>query len=218
MIFNKTILKQSTAFRRLVLLGTPAALAILELFHPVAITGDVLADLGHRIPIWMTVHLLQLPLFGLMALAVYFLIDGVQSVAAIVSRIALWFFIVFYISFDTLAGISAGIVLDSALGKSPEVQREIVRLFEAFQFSPVALAINALGALGWVVSVVTAAYVVWKAGAPRFASLCLLLSVIFAMHIPPTGPLGLTFFLIAAARIEFSRQRLTTRASIAPAG
>jgi hypothetical protein len=204
-------------FRRLVLLGTPAALAILELFHPVAITGDALVDLGHRVPTWMTVHLLQLPLFGLMALAVYFLMDGVQSVAATVSRIAVWFFIVFYISFDTLAGISAGIVLDGALGKSPEVQRELVRLFEAFQFSPVALSINALGALGWVVSVVTAAYVVRKAGAPRFASLCLLLSVIFAMHIPPTGPLGLAFFQIAAAGIEFSRQRLKARASIAPA-
>ena len=204
-------------FRRLVLLGTPIALAILELFHPVAITGDALVDLGHRVPIWMTVHLLQLPLFGLMALAVYFLIDGIQSAAATVGRIAVWFFIVFYISFDTLAGISAGIILDGALGKSPEVQREIVRLFEAFQFSPVALAINALGALGWVVSVVAAAYVLRKADAPLYVVLCLLLSTIFAMHIPPTGPLGLVFFLIAAAAIEFSRRRLKMRASIAPA-
>jgi hypothetical protein len=205
-------------FRRLVLLGTPTALATLELFHPVAVTGDALIDLGHRIPIWMTVHLLQLPLFGLMALAVYFLIDGVHSVAATVSRIALWFFMVFYISFDTLAGISAGIVLDGTLGKSPEVQQEIVRLFEAFQFSPVALAINALGALGWVVSVVAAAYVVRKAGAPLYIVLCLLLSTIFAMHIPPTGPLGLVFFLIAAAAIEFSRQRLKVRASMTAVG
>ena len=205
-------------FRRLVLLGSPIALAILELFHPVAVTGDVLVDLGHRIPIWMTVHLLQLPLFGLMALAVQFLLDGAASVTATVSRIALWFFIVFYISFDTLAGISAGIVLDGALDKSPEVQQEIVRLFEAFQFSPVALAINGLGALGWVVSVVAAVYVVGKAGAPRFAMLCLLLSVIFAMHIPPTGPLGLAFFLIAAVGIEFSRQRLKAHASMAAAG
>ena len=204
-------------FRRLVLLGTPIALAILELFHPVAITGDALVDLGHRVPIWMTVHLLQLPLFGLMALAVYFLMDGIQSAAATVGRIAVWFFIVFYISFDTLAGISAGIILDGALGKSPEVQREIVRLFEAFQFSPVALAINALGALGWVVSVVAAAYVLRKADAPLYVVLCLLLSTIFAMHIPPTGPLGLVFFLIAAAAIEFSRRRLKMRASIAPA-
>jgi hypothetical protein len=205
-------------FRRLILLGTPIALGTLEMFHPVAITGDVLADLGHSIPIWMTVHLLQLPLFGLMALAVHFLLDGAASAAATVSRIALWFFIVFYISFDTLAGISAGIVLDGALDKSPEVQREIVRLFEAFQFSPVALAINALGALGWVVSVIAAAYVVRKAGAPLFAVLCVLLSTIFAMHIPPTGPLGLAFFLIAAVAIEFSRQRLKARASMTAVG
>jgi hypothetical protein len=204
-------------FRRLVLLGTPTALAILELFHPVAITGDALADLGHRIPIWMTVHLLQLPLFGVMALAVYFLMDGIQSVAATVSRIAVWFFIVFYISFDTLTGIAAGIVLDGAPGKPPEVQRELVRLFESFQFSPVALTINALGALGWVVSMIAAAYVFRQSGAPLFVVLCLLLSTIFAMHIPPTGPLGLAFFLIAAAGIEFSRQRLKSRASIAPA-
>ena len=205
-------------FRRLIMLGTPIALGTLEMFHPVAITGDVLADLGHSIPIWMTVHLLQLPLFGLMALAVHFLLDGAASVAATVSRIALWFFIVFYISFDTLAGISAGIVLDGALDKSPEVQLEIVRLFEAFQFSPVALAINALGGLGWVMSVIAAAYVVRQSGAPLFVILCLLLSTIFAMHIPPTGPLGLAFFLIAAAGIEFSRQRLKVRASMAAVG
>lgn len=204
-------------FRRLILFGTPIALGTLEMFHPVAITGDVLADLGHSIPIWMTVHLLQLPLFGLMALAVHFLLDGAVGVAATLSRIALWLFTVFYIAFDTLAGIAAGMVLNGALDKSPEVQLEIVRLFEAFQFSPVALAINALGALGWVVSVVAAVYVVGKAGAPRFAILCLLLSVIFAMHIPPTGPLGLVFFLVAAAMIELSRQRLLTRAAMAPA-
>jgi hypothetical protein len=165
----------------------------------------------------MTVHLLQLPLFGVMALAVYFLMDGIQSVAATVSRIAVWFFIVFYISFDTLAGIAAGIVLDGAPGKPPEVQRELVRLFESFQFSPVALTSNALGALGWVVSMIAAAYVFRQSGAPLFVVLCLLLSTIFAMHIPPTGPLGLAFFLIAAAGIEFSRQRLKSRASIAPA-
>ena len=52
-------MKPYSFFRRLVLLGTPVALAILELFHPVAITGDALVDLGHRVPIWMTVHLLQ---------------------------------------------------------------------------------------------------------------------------------------------------------------
>lgn len=208
----------SSFFRRLVLLGTPIALGTLEMFHPVAITGDVLADLGHSIPIWMTVHLLQLQLFGLMALAVHFLLDGAAGVAATVSRVALWFFIVFYISFDTLAGISAGIVLDGALDKSPAVQLEIVRLFEAFQFSPVALAINALGALGWVVSVVAAAYGVGKAGAPRFAVLCLIISMIFAMHIPPTGPLGLAFFLIAAVAIDLSRQRLKVRASMTAVG
>lgn len=205
-------------FRRLILLGTPIALGTLEMFHPVAITGDVLADLGHSIPIWMTVHLLQLPLFGLMALAVHFLLEGAASAAATVGRIALWFFIVFYISFDTLAGVSAGVLLDGALDKSPEVQQEIVRLFEAFQFSPVALVINALGALGWVVSVIAAAYIVRKAGASLFVVLCLLLSMIFAMHIPPTGPLGLAFFLIAAVGNEFSRQQLKVRASKSAVG
>ena len=99
----------SSFFRRLILLGTPIALGTLEMFHPVAITGDVLTDLGHRIPIWMIVHLLQLPLFGLMAVAVY------------------------------------------------------------------------------------------------------LLSTIFAMHIPPTGSLGLIFFLIAAAGIELGQPPLKAR-------
>jgi hypothetical protein len=204
-------------FRRLVLLGTPIALAVLELFHPTATTGDALTDLGHHLPIWMTVHILQLPLFGLMALAVYFLLGNTSSIAATTSRIALGFFLVFYIAFDTLAGISAGMVLDSAIGKPLEIQRELVALFEAFNFSPVALAINSLGALGWVVSVVGAAFVARQAGAPRFAIICLLLSTMFAMHPPPTGPLGLVFFLLAAAGIEFSKQSIRTSVPIAAA-
>lgn len=202
-------------FRRLVLLGTPLALAVLELFHPTASTGNALTDLGHRLPIWMAVHLLQLPLFGLMALAVSFLLGSARGVVATAGRIALWFFLVFYIAFDTLAGVAAGLALGSAAGQSPEYQQGILRLFESFNFSPIVLVINALGALGWVVSVIGAAYVVRQSGAPRFAIICLLLSTMFAMHAPPTGPLGLMFFLVAAAGIEFSQQRLKTRVPIA---
>jgi hypothetical protein len=163
----------------------------------------------------MTVHVLQLPLFGLMALAVYYLLGSASGIAATTSQIALGFFLVFYIAFDTLAGIAAGMALDSAVGQSPEYQQGLLHLFEELNFSPIVLAINTLGALGWVVSVVGAAFVARQAGAPRFAIICLLLSTIFAMHPPPTGPLGLAFFLVAAAGIEFSKQSIKTSVPIA---
>jgi hypothetical protein len=150
-------------------------------------------------------------------LAVHFLLGNAAGIAAMTSRIALGFFLVFYIAFDTLAGIAAGMALDSAIGQSPENQQGLLHLFGQLNFSPTALAINALGALGWVVSVVGAAFVARQSGAPRFAIVCLLLSTIFAMHPPPTGPLGLVFFLIAAAGIEFSRQSVKTREPIATA-
>ena len=66
-----------TLLRRLVLLGTPLVLGILEIWHPTPSgtesTFDVIVDNADW---WFTLHVLQLPLFGLMALAVYLLVDA----------------------------------------------------------------------------------------------------------------------------------------------
>lgn len=87
--------------RRLVLLGTPLVLGILEIWHPTSNESpfNLIVDNANW---WFTLHILQLPLFGLMALAVYLFVDGLHGWAATISRIGAWFFVVFYIALDSV--------------------------------------------------------------------------------------------------------------------
>jgi hypothetical protein len=64
------------ALRRIVLLGTPLALAVLEIFHPHP-TG--VADAVEQGGWFMWFHIIQVPLIGLIALAVYLLTEGLRG-------------------------------------------------------------------------------------------------------------------------------------------
>ena len=59
-------------------LGTPLVLGILEIWYPTSTrpTFDLIVANANW---WFTLHILQLPLFGLMALAVYLLVDGLSG-------------------------------------------------------------------------------------------------------------------------------------------
>ena len=196
-----------TFFRRLVVIGTPLALGTLEIFHPMP-GENLIADLHPQVGWWLTLHVLQLPLFGLMALAVATLLTGAQArgVAAGVSRIALWCFAVFYIAFDTLAGVAAGLVASYASALPADQQHALLPLIIDLNFSPIAIGITALGGIGWVTAVVAAAIALRQRGLARNPAILLGLSAIFALHTPPTGPLGLLFFALAAAWLEFVPQ------------
>jgi hypothetical protein len=79
--------------RRLVLPGTPLALAVLEIFHPQPSgVGDAVEQGGW----FMWFHIVQVPLIGLMALAVYLLTEGLEGRAVSVSRWAIGVFAVFF--------------------------------------------------------------------------------------------------------------------------
>jgi hypothetical protein len=196
-----------TFFRRLLLFGTPLVLGALEIFHPLP-GENFIADLHPQVGWWLTLHVLQLPLFGLMALAVATLLTEAQArgVAAGVSRIALWCFAVFYIAFDSLAGVAAGLVASYASALPADQQHALLPLIIDLNFSPIVIAINALGGLGWVTAVIATAIALRQRGLARNPAILLGLSAIFALHTPPTGPLGLLFFALAAAWIEFAPQ------------
>ena len=169
------------------MIGTPLALGTLEIFHPMP-GENFIADLHPHVGWWLTLHVLQLPLFSLMALAVATLLTAAQArgVAAGVSRIALWCFAVFYIAFDTLAGVATGLVAAHAGGLPADQQQALLPLLIDLNFSSLALGINALGALGWVTAVVAAAIALWQRGLARDPAILLGLSAIFALHTPPT--------------------------------
>jgi hypothetical protein len=196
----------SLLLRRLLLLGTPAILGFLEIFHPRAYP-PYFENLLPQADWWFVLHLLQLPLFGLLGLAVLVLTRDLQGRPALVSRIGIAFYLVFYTALDAITGIATGVVLRAASGFTPDQRlaaAEVVRrYFEDPLVGGNTLSLTvALGGLGWCVGIVGAAIALWRASAPRVASVLLGLSFIFAVHPFPTGTLGMAFFFAGALWME----------------
>jgi hypothetical protein len=128
--------------RRLVLFGVPLIVGSLELFHPVPGTSGIVATLSPQVTWWLTLHLLQLPLFGLLAVAVWLLTTGVPGWATTVSRVGAWFFIVFYLALDDIAGIANGIIIHAAQGLPPSQLAGVEHSVHALFFDPLVGANN----------------------------------------------------------------------------
>lgn len=201
--------------RRLVLLGTPLVLGTLEIWHPTSNESpfNLIVD---NATWWLTLHILQLPLFGLMGLAVYLLVEGLHGWAATLSRIGAWFFVVFYIALDSILGIAGGVIARGARGLPADQQALIARELEEFAFDPIVgggglSLLGILGPLGWVAAAVGAAIALRGVGLPLGRTILIGLSAIFAVHSWPTGSLGLAFFFLGAGWAEFIREQTVIR-------
>lgn len=203
-ILNKATASDRTVLRRLVLLGTPLALAVLEVFHPQPVSvGEHIEQAS-----WFLVfHVIQLPLIGLVALAVYLLTEGLDGRAASVSRWAIGVFAVFYGAYDTVAVIATGIVLRNARGFSAEAQAAVYEAVKDLPgISPVPLGLTFVGTLSWVAAVIAAAIALRRAGASRGPFVLLVLAGAFLMggHPFPFGTLAFGCLFAAAAWLELA--------------
>ena len=196
------------ALRRVVLLGTPLALAILEVFHP-RVTRDVAGTLFPVAGWWVTLHVVQLVLFALMGAALWLLTDGLHGIATTVSRLSAAVFVVFYGAGDTMLGISTGLLARGA-GDLPTTVREgrveaITWLFE----DPIGQVLYGVGVLGWLVSVLAAVVALYAGGSPRGPLVLLVLSgfVLVLDHPAPYGPIAFGSFFVGALWLELSRGR-----------
>lgn len=207
-----------TLLRRLVLFGVPLILGVLEIFHPVPGTSGIVATLSPQVNWWLTLHLLQLPLFGLLAVAVLLLTAGLHGRAATISRIGVWFFIVFYLAQDDVAGIANGIIIRAAQGVPPSQQAGIEQVVHAlfydnpFVGGTLFSVIAVLGVLGWAVGVIAAGIALYRAHRISWMPLVLLVlaAILFGYgHGSPTGPLGMLCFFLAALWIELAPSQRT---------
>jgi hypothetical protein len=196
--------------RRVVLLGTPLALALLEIFHPERPSS---ASEAVEQGVWfMWFHFIQVPLIGLIALAVYLLTDGLVGRAASVSRWAVGVFAVFFSAYDAAAGIGTGYALRNAQGLSAGAQEAI---YEAVKDMPVVSLIFGLSVVGtaaWVVGLIGAALSLRRTGASLGPLVLLILAGVFLLggHPYPAGTLAFGSFFVAAAWLEFAPGRLSS--------
>lgn len=85
------------------------ALAVAGAFHP--------RDLGPATAVrWTDVHLVALPLFGLLGLAPWLLLRRRNRVVGLVGAVLAWVHAAFYTGLDVLAGIGAGTLQERASG------------------------------------------------------------------------------------------------------
>jgi hypothetical protein len=188
----------------------PLALAVVLWWHPPG--GDeIYESVRHDIDAWMFVHTVFLFFIPLMAAAVYLLLRGLESRAAMVSRIGLVFFLVFYTAYEVTIGLGSGILVEYANGRPPSEQAVLADAIQEYNQSyllgdPASVSLL-LGLFGWVVSLIAAAIAFRRAGVGWVATVLVGLSALFAVHPPPIGPAALVCFAAAAVLIERWRAR-----------
>jgi hypothetical protein len=179
------------ALRRLLLLGTPLALALLMVVHQ-------LIDQFERPGAFLTLHLILLPLFALMGVAVWALLEGVSGAVAWASRVAAFVFLVGYVALDAISGIAASAILASGAAWSTEATRAL------FTSGPAAIP-TMVAVLAWRVSVLLAAWALYRAGQP-LAPLVVLVATAVWLNNDHGGVRGVVVFggfALAAAWLEF---------------
>jgi hypothetical protein len=199
-----------TLLRQLVIILSPLTLGILEIWHPVGVPNkSVFESIQPQVDWWLTLHLLQVPLFGLMALAVFLMVNNLQGWAARISRGGIAFFVVFYTALDAITGIAGGALIRSARNLPPDVQSFVSQQVNLLFFDPIIggstlSLVGILGAGGWFVGVTAAALALAQINVDRLSVVLLILAAILfgISHTPPTGPLGLMFFFLAVVRIN----------------
>jgi hypothetical protein len=92
--------------RRLLLIGTPLVLASFMVVHQLI---DQLQQPGA----FLVLHLILLPLFALMGVALWALLEGVGGAVAWAARVAAFVFLVGYVALDAISGIAASAILAS---------------------------------------------------------------------------------------------------------
>ena len=227
----------------LCLLVAPAVLITIELFHPAGFTQNPgmyeylykpepynpqFSALGYFGPQWwFTLHMIQTPMVGLVAVGLWLLADKVASsegsaatIFAWLSRVATFVFLIYYTALDSIGGIG--------LGKSIEITEQLARegKLTPEQVMGVAQVLNRTWTNAWVGGVgsfisLTGSWAVFASSVfLAFALLltqkvpwpALILLVAFGWelqvsHTMPHGPIAFGLLIISAFWIWWSGRR-----------
>ena len=204
-------LQDQPRLRRLILIGTPLLTGMLLLFHPRPDPAEQLGGMAVYAlfaPVasrFLAVHILFAPALALLGLSVILLINGTRGIAARISRLSVFVFVVTYVMYETIVGTGTGLLVRNAAALPPDEQAVIVdaviRNFEDPIFGDVSV-LSGVASLSWLLSVALAALALRRSGKPLVPCILLGLSFILVFHSPPVGPIGMLLFLLAVVGIE----------------
>lgn len=186
--------------------AAPAALAVLEIFHPHP--HNLLSLDVHP---WMVVHYVQVPLFALSALAVARLVRKREGLPAQLCRLALFVFALCFVVFDTAAGLVVGSLVQAAHASgAPGAWQAPI---ETVWTHPILGGVDhpllaVVGRLALSVATVAAAVALLRAGRPWLPVLLLAISgcvmYVFPGHSWPGGPLTFGAMAVAAGWLQWT--------------
>src|SRR5262249_40265815 len=159
---------------------------------------------------WTVLHVLQVPLFALLGVSVFLLVQDLDGRAAAISRYAVALFMIVYPAFDAAVGVASGVLCETTT--SPDLEASLQALF----WGPVTGLMAIVGAASWLTALLAAAWAWRQNGAAAAASVLLAMSgVLLAIgHVRPLGPLACVSLLIGALIIEFrSKGRMAAAAA-----
>lgn len=190
------------------LIVIPTFLGSIELFHPAHLEGHVFNTLGHIPNQWLHIHYAQSFLFGLMALAVYYITHKFDGVLAWLTRIAVFIFLITYTVMDAVAGIAVGrlLIYPHTLGMNHQCSIEAV---QALFYDPIVGGLGSIysltGSYAWLIAIFLT-IVLLMINARGIASLKILPALIlllisgislFISHAAPFGPVAFFSFALA---------------------
>ncbi|MEJ2267282.1 MAG: hypothetical protein P8X95_27880 [Anaerolineales bacterium] len=160
-------LQDQPRLRRLILIGTPLLTGMLLLFHPRPDPAEQLGGMAVYAlfaPVasrFLAVHILFAPALALLGLSVILLLNGTRGIAARISRLSVFVFVVTYVMYETIVGTGTGLLVRNAAALPPDEQAVIVdaviRNFEDPIFGDVSV-LSGVASLSWLLSVALAAF------------------------------------------------------------
>ena len=205
------------SLRRVLLLGPPLALAVLEVFHP---APEVNAEAVMDVATWFAAfHAIQLVLIGLVGLSVLLFADSFGHAAAWTMRFGIGAFLVFYSAYDAVAGLGTGLAMRTARDL-PAAQQEGIWLAvkDWPGLDPSVFALAVVGSLAWVVAVGSLALAARRAGAPRAQWILIGLAAVFLLagHPFPFGTVAFGCLFVAALLGELRPAAASARLAVKP--
>jgi len=195
--------QRQKVLRRIILLGTPLILGVLELGHPLLDRVNPIKMLAPISMWWIVLHLLLIPLFALMGYAIFILIRDINSPSAILCRYATVIYISFAIGYDALVGLTTGVLASNASSLTNAQQSILLEAMHQFYTSPAITVSGYILVVSGILSICAAAWTLYHAGVPLLPVIVLLGTVLTAYsHALPFGPIGSACFFVAALWIE----------------
>lgn len=200
---------QTTIGTQIILYGAPFLMLVLSLLHPISHSDSIIADLQPQLDLWFTVHLLMLVVIGLLGVALWLLVDGLDGIAAQVARVAVVIFVPFYAAFDAIVGISTGLLVRFAgeLGGGEPMNALVEHFWDArLEITEFIAPLILTGGVAWLVAVLAVALAYRQHGASWWVVLAFTLAgLVFAIDHPwPTGSIGMAALLVG---VHLSRRQ-----------